>query len=225
MAQFKVKGWARTGMPPAWRIRAMARSGGKAKFLHVSRCAFGQVFLKGLVQVLDGPDLQHGLGDVRPADLSPGKGQDLVIGNGNAQLLQAKNDFRVSFAAGLLEAFQFLLEDGGGVIDKISEDMHAATGIVGADFQTRDQFKMTSLGRPQGLRQTGHRIMVGEGDGGRSLLDGISHQFSGGQAAVRGIGMGVQIDEVHKGSLKGYYENFYYGTSNEGWQVFFEMGR
>ena len=119
--------------------------------------------------------MQHGLGDVRPADLSPGKGQDLVVGNGNAQFLQADDDFRVPFPAGLLKTFQFLLEEGVGVIDKISEDMHAAAGIVGADFQARNQFKMRSLGHPQGLRQTGHRIVVGEGDGGRSLLDGISH--------------------------------------------------
>ena len=129
-------------MPPAWRIRAYGPVRGKAKFLHVSRGAFGQVMRKGLVQGLDGPDLQHGLGDVRPADLSPGKGQDLVVGNGNAQLLQANDDFRVPFPAGLLKTFQFLLEEGVGVIDKISEDMHAAAGIVGADFQARDQFKM-----------------------------------------------------------------------------------
>jgi hypothetical protein len=92
--------------------------------LDEGRPAVGQVPVKGFLCRRDEFFLHQHTGDVGTSDgFRTGQRADLLIGDGDAQLIQALDNLGVSGVAAIPQAHQALRQQRIGPVQKITEDM------------------------------------------------------------------------------------------------------
>ena len=81
-----------------------------------------------------------------------------------------------------------------GRVEQVGQQVQALAALGAGQFHARDQGQARGQGRP-GLGVPGHGVVVGQGDHVQAAGPGAGHQFGPRVGSVRGIAVGVQVNE------------------------------
>ena len=180
--------------------------------------------LKGLPGPGDISLLQHIAGKMGPGDDRAGKGSaQILIVNVHTLFAQELAHFAVAFFPGVGKTAQGFTEAGVAPVREQAHDVDTAAFIFGGYFHAGHQFRRVSKrgcrGAPGrilrrrrqgeafrgffGLRDPVHRIMIGQGQGGKAQFPGHLYKLGRRQRPVGFCRMCMQVNRRHDFSFTG----------------------
>lgn len=149
---------------------------------------------EGVGDGLDDAELDECGGDVRPADRSvPGDPGDLLPLDGHAELLELAHHGAGARHPVVAYEFAFAGQLGLVGVEEVRQHVQAHAVDPAGELGAGDEGEPLGEGGGR-LGVTAHGVVVGERDDVQARGGGVRHQLRGGVRAVRGGGVGVQVD-------------------------------
>ena len=175
----------------------------------VGATAAAEVVAEGGAHVQDDALLDKEGGDMGAAyAFAPGFVQQFVHADTDAEVGKFVEDAGIALIAFAAHFGEASFEGIGLMGKPEAEDMHFAVFGAGGKFAAADEFDAAVAGGGFGFSEAGERIMIGEGHGGQTGGCGVPDELGRAVRAVRGLAVGMQIDEGHGGILLGYFIHF-----------------
>ena len=140
---------------------------------HIGRGSFGQITVEGFLRGLDVAFVHQHAGDMGPADrLGAGQSLDLLIGQVQPQMVQLFDDARIAPVTARPELCQSAAQRHVFPIQEVAEEVQFVLAVTGTDLDAGDHFNAQACAGLDGLRNAGHDVVIGDGEGADSGLLG-----------------------------------------------------
>src|SRR5215475_4887753 len=169
----------------------------ETRLFDVGGGAFREIAVKRLLDAFDVSFLKQEPGEVGTTyDFVSGNLLDFVVVDVETEAAEFCGDLRVAPISRVSEHLELRCEGFGCGIDEVSEDVHRAWRVLGADFYSVHKLETFALRGELSFKQTVDRIVIGQRDCSCACLRGEPHHLGRRIAAVGERAVSMKIDEV-----------------------------